>query len=239
MNSMSYRPDFIVSQSPSCLALSKASKWAYLHLSMWQSPTVGGLFSKSNATTTNIRLNWKLVIIVDNCTAAQCNFIILGYYNWLQDTTFCTALAMSLASLRSTRARRQIHTWGHAHRVIWDPYEIAGASRSETLILNGSCTWKRVMAIVFRLHRGLTSIMLAKISIPSVRTVFINGFKILYVIYHDDIPIYVSTVRPISSHSKLSSWNQRSDSCFTFVALIDSLGGVCGDPGCRRCWWPR
>ena len=59
-----------------------------------------------------------------------------------------------------------------------------------------------------RLHRGLTSIILAKISIPSVRTVFING-KILYGIYHDHtIPIYVSTVRPIS-YTKLSSWNQR------------------------------
>ena len=46
-----------------------------------------------------------------------------------------------------------------------------------------------------RLHRGLTSIIFAKISIPSVRTVFING-KILYGIYHDDtIPIYVSTIR--------------------------------------------
>ena len=42
-----------------------------------------------------------------------------------------------------------------------------------------------------RLHRGLTSIILAKISIPSVRTVFING-KIMYGIYHDHtIPIYV------------------------------------------------
>ena len=38
---------------------------------------------------------------------------------------------------------------GHAHRVIWDPYQIAGASSSENLILNGSCTWKRVMAMMF------------------------------------------------------------------------------------------
>ena len=112
--SMSYHPDFIASQSPSYPASSKASRWVYLHLPMWQSLTVGGLFSKPNAMATNIQLNWKLVILVDNCTAAQCNFIILGYYNWLQNTTYCTTLAMSLAFLRSIRARRK-YTHGDTH----------------------------------------------------------------------------------------------------------------------------
>ena len=137
--------------------------------------------------------------------------------------------------MRSIRARRQTHTSGTR-----TPSNLRSLSNSWHLQKRQmTLQMDSISAIGYgngvRLHRGLTSIMLAKISIPSVRTVFINGFKILYVIYHDDIPIYVSTVRPISSHSKLSSWNQRSDSCFTFVALVDGLDGACRDPDCRRC----
>ena len=137
--------------------------------------------------------------------------------------------------MRSIRARRQTHTLGTR-----TPSNLRSLSNSWHLQKRQmTLQMDSISAIGYgngvRLHRGLTSVILAKISIPSVRTVFINGFKILYGIYHGGIPIHVSTVHSISYYSKLSSWNQRSDSCFTFVALIDSLGGAPRDPACRRC----
>ena len=128
---------------------------------------------------------------------------------------------------------------GHAHRVIWDPYQIAGASSSENLILDGAYTWKRVMAMMFDFTVGsppsywprspshqceLSSSMARSCTASTMITRF----------------LFMSTVRPISYHSKLSSWNQRSDTtCFAFLALVDGLGSACRDPNCRRCWWPR